>query len=169
MHRTLLLIASVGLASVVALAGPPERGRRDPARFLESGTPVTIRAKKTKLSSVLGKIRKGSGIELSCVDKYGRRDPKPFARRVTFAFDRAPFWEVVRSIQEATSLHIKQALNILMAGRTTLIIAHRLSTLEGADRVVVMKKGELVETGDHNSLIATDSEYAQLFRQQIHL
>ena len=68
-----------------------------------------------------------------------------------------------------TENHIKQALNILMAGRTTLIIAHRLSTLEGADRVVVLKQGELVETGDHNSLIAADSEYAQLFRQQIHL
>jgi len=56
-----------------------------------------------------------------------------------------------------------------MAGRTTLIVAHRLSTLEGADRVLVLKNGELVETGDHDSLIGTDSEYAQLFRQQIHL
>ena len=77
--------------------------------------------------------------------------------------------EATSSVDTETENHIKQALNILMAGRTTLIVAHRLSTLEGADRVLVLKKGELVETGDHDSLIATDSEYAQLFRQQIHL
>ena len=77
--------------------------------------------------------------------------------------------EATSSVDTETENHIKQALNILMAGRTTLIVAHRLSTLEGADRVLVLKKGELVETGDHDSLIATDSEYAQLFRQQLHL
>ena len=77
--------------------------------------------------------------------------------------------EATSSVDTETENHIKQALNILMAGRTTLIVAHRLSTLEGADRVLVLKKGELVETGDHDSLIATDSEYAQLFRQQVHL
>ena len=77
--------------------------------------------------------------------------------------------EATSSVDTETENHIKQALYILMAGRTTLIVAHRLSTLEGADRVLVLKKGELVETGDHDSLIATDSEYAQLFRQQVHL
>jgi ATP-binding cassette subfamily B protein/subfamily B ATP-binding cassette protein MsbA len=77
--------------------------------------------------------------------------------------------EATSSVDTETENHIKQALNILMAGRTTLIVAHRLSTLEGADQVLVLKKGELVETGDHDSLIATDSEYAQLFRQQVHL
>lgn len=77
--------------------------------------------------------------------------------------------EATSSVDTETENHIKQALNMLMKGRTTLIIAHRLSTLEGADRVLVMKNGELVETGDHDSLIATDSEYAQLFQQQVHL
>ena len=56
-----------------------------------------------------------------------------------------------------------------MAGRTTLSIAHRLSTLEGADRILVMKEGELVETGSHETLIGMDSEYANLFQHQIHL
>ena len=77
--------------------------------------------------------------------------------------------EATSSVDTETENHIKQALKILMAGRTTLIIAHRLSTLEGADRVLVMKQGELVEMGDHDYLIALDSEYAQLFRQQVHL
>ena len=77
--------------------------------------------------------------------------------------------EATSSVDTETEQHIKQALETLMAGRTTLIIAHRLSTLEGADRVLVMKEGELVETGIHETLISTDSEYAQLFRQQVHL
>jgi ATP-binding cassette subfamily B protein/subfamily B ATP-binding cassette protein MsbA len=77
--------------------------------------------------------------------------------------------EATASVDTETESHIKQALDTLMSGRTTLIIAHRLSTLEGADRVLVMKKGELVETGLHNTLIATDSEYSRLFRQQVHL
>ena len=77
--------------------------------------------------------------------------------------------EATASVDTETESHIKQALDTLMAGRTTLIIAHRLSTLEGADRVLVMKKGALVENGLHDTLIATDSEYAQLFRQQVHL
>ncbi len=77
--------------------------------------------------------------------------------------------EATSSVDTETEFHIKQALGSLMAGRTTLIIAHRLSTLEGADRVLVMKQGKLVETGVHENLIATDSEYAHLFRQQVHL
>lgn len=77
--------------------------------------------------------------------------------------------EATSSVDTETESHIKHALDTLMAGRTTLIIAHRLSTLEGADRVLVMKEGVLVETGVHDTLIATDSEYAQLFRQQVHL
>lgn len=77
--------------------------------------------------------------------------------------------EATSSVDTETENHIKQALTTLMSGRTTLIIAHRLSTLEGSDRVLVMKKGHLVETGVHDDLISTDSEYAQLFRQQVHL
>lgn len=77
--------------------------------------------------------------------------------------------EATSSVDTETESHIKQALDTLMAGRTTLIIAHRLSTLEGADRVLVMKQGKLAETGLHDDLISSDSEYAQLFRQQVHL
>lgn len=77
--------------------------------------------------------------------------------------------EATSSVDAETESHIKQALDTLMAGRTTLVVAHRLSTLEGADRVLVMKQGKLVETGVHDTLITTDSEYAQLFRQQVYL
>jgi len=77
--------------------------------------------------------------------------------------------EATASVDTETESKIKEALNTLMACRTTLIIAHRLSTLEGADRVLVLKEGELVESGTHESLIGRDSIYASLFRTQLHL
>ena len=77
--------------------------------------------------------------------------------------------EATSTVDTKTEYHIKEALNKLMAGRTTLSIAHRLSTLEGADRILVMRDGELVESGTHDALISIDSEYANLFQYQVHL
>ena len=51
-----------------------------------------------------------------------------------------------------------------MTGRTTLVIAHRLSTIRGADQIVVMNQGRIVERGDHASLVAADGTYAALER-----
>jgi ABC-type multidrug transport system fused ATPase/permease subunit len=56
-----------------------------------------------------------------------------------------------------------------MARRTTILIAHRLSTLEGADRILVIKSGKLIESGTHDQMINNETEYAQLFRSQMHL
>ena len=53
-----------------------------------------------------------------------------------------------------------------MQGRTTLVIAHRLSTIEKADRIIVLQKGEIVETGTHRELLAKNGVYAQLHRIQ---
>ncbi|KMP11263.1 hypothetical protein UZ36_05105 [Candidatus Nitromaritima sp. SCGC AAA799-C22] len=77
--------------------------------------------------------------------------------------------EATASVDTETEAKIKEALTHLMEGRTTLVIAHRLSTLEGANRVLVMKSGNLVESGTHETLIKSDSEYAHLFRSQVHL
>ena len=77
--------------------------------------------------------------------------------------------EATASVDTETETKIKEALTHLMAGRTTLIIAHRLSTLEGANRVLVMKSGRIVESGTHNRLIHDESEYARLFHSQVHL
>ncbi len=77
--------------------------------------------------------------------------------------------EATASVDTATELKIKEALLKLMSGKTTLIIAHRLSTLEGADRVLVLREGELIEMGTHESLVKENSVYASLFRSQLHL
>ncbi len=77
--------------------------------------------------------------------------------------------EATASVDAETEVKIKEALNQLMTLRTTLVIAHRLSTLEGADRVLVLRGGRLVESGSHKELIQADSEYASLFKSQLHL
>ena len=77
--------------------------------------------------------------------------------------------EATSTVDTRTERHIKEALSKLMVGKTTLSIAHRLSTLEGADRILVMRNGELVETGAHDNLISIKSEYSNLFQHQMHL
>jgi subfamily B ATP-binding cassette protein MsbA len=53
-----------------------------------------------------------------------------------------------------------------MAGRTTIVIAHRLSTVKGADRIYVIDKGRIIESGDHPSLVAAKGLYARLAKAQ---
>jgi subfamily B ATP-binding cassette protein MsbA len=61
---------------------------------------------------------------------------------------------------------VQEALERLMANRTTLVVAHRLSTVRRADRIVVVVRGEIVESGRHEELLATGSEYRKLYDLQ---
>lgn len=75
--------------------------------------------------------------------------------------------EATSALDTQSEHQIQAALDTLRHGRTTLVIAHRLSTIEKADRIVVMHKGEIVETGSHADLLANDGVYAALYRNQI--
>jgi ABC-type transport system involved in cytochrome bd biosynthesis fused ATPase/permease subunit len=56
-----------------------------------------------------------------------------------------------------------------MKGRTVLVIAHRLSTVRNADRIVILKQGRIVEIGDHRNLMSRKGEYYRLYQTQHHL
>jgi len=74
--------------------------------------------------------------------------------------------EATSALDSASERQVQEALQRLMAGRTTLIIAHRLSTIEHADRVVVLERGRVVESGSHQQLLAAGGLYARLHALQ---
>jgi ATP-binding cassette, subfamily B, bacterial MsbA len=72
--------------------------------------------------------------------------------------------EATSALDTTSEQAVKDALHVLMQGRTSLVIAHRLSTIEHADLIVVMQAGSIVETGTHQRLLAAGGMYAQLYR-----
>ncbi len=74
--------------------------------------------------------------------------------------------EATSALDTESERHIQAALARLQSGRTTLVIAHRLSTVEQADEIIVMDEGAIVERGTHAALLARDGVYAQLHRLQ---
>lgn len=70
--------------------------------------------------------------------------------------------EATSSLDSASEMMVQKALETLMEGRTTLVIAHRLSTVRRADRILVLDKGRIVETGTHNELLASNGLYKKL-------
>jgi subfamily B ATP-binding cassette protein MsbA len=74
--------------------------------------------------------------------------------------------EATSALDSESERHIQAALEGLMASRTTLVIAHRLSTVEKASRIVVMDRGRIVEMGKHAELLAKGGQYAALHRLQ---
>jgi ATP-binding cassette subfamily B protein len=71
--------------------------------------------------------------------------------------------EATASIDPFTEWQIQQALNLILKHSTSILIAHRLSTVKAADRIVVMEKGRIIEEGDHNGLLAQGGHYATLY------
>ena len=74
--------------------------------------------------------------------------------------------EATSALDTESEVKVQEALERLMAGRTTLLIAHRLSTVRGADRIYVIDQGRVLESGDHEQLIVQDGLYARLARAQ---
>jgi ATP-binding cassette, subfamily B, bacterial len=104
------------------------------------------------------------GIKLS----GGERQRVAIARAV---FKDAPILildEATSSLDSISEKHIQDALDNLMKGRTTLVVAHRLSTIQKMDRIIVLENGKIKEEGTHKELIAKKGAYHELWKHQSH-
>lgn len=75
--------------------------------------------------------------------------------------------EATSSLDYESEKLVQDALNNLIIGRTTVIVAHRLSTIQHCDRIVVMKKGHIVEVGNHESLMSGEGEYKRVYQMHV--
>lgn len=74
--------------------------------------------------------------------------------------------EATSSVDTRTELQVQQAMDKLTEGRTSFVIAHRLSTIKNADQILVMRDGDIVESGNHEQLLAKGGFYADLYNSQ---
>lgn len=74
--------------------------------------------------------------------------------------------EATSSVDTRTELLIQKAMDRLTVGKTSFVIAHRLSTIKNADLILVMKEGDILETGNHEELLAKGGFYADLYNSQ---
>jgi len=103
-----------------------------------------------------------SGVRLS----GGERQRLSIARAILKNAPLLILDEATSSLDTESELEVQKGLENLMAGRTTFVIAHRLSTVRSATRIIVLSGGKIIETGRHEELIKKDGEYARLYSMQ---
>jgi ABC-type multidrug transport system fused ATPase/permease subunit len=96
----------------------------------------------------------------------GERQLLSFARALAHGGDVLVLDEATSSIDSETEALIEEGTHALLAGRTAIVIAHRLSTIQDVDRIHVLHKGRIVESGSHEDLLAAGGVYHRLYRLQ---
>lgn len=117
-----------------------------------------IQAMPQGLATVVGE----NGVRLS----GGQRQRLAIARAILKDAPILILDEATSALDTESERHVQAALDNLMQGRSTLVIAHRLSTVENADCIVVLQNGRIVESGRHGELLAAAGAYADLYRMQ---
>lgn len=96
----------------------------------------------------------------------GQRQLLSFIRAMVYQPAILILDEATSSIDSESELLIQKAISEVTKNRTSIIIAHRLSTIQQADQIHVMEKGQIIQTGTHNTLLATEGTYKTLFEKQ---
>ncbi|MEM9857571.1 MAG: ABC transporter ATP-binding protein [Bacteroidota bacterium] len=111
------------------------------------------------------------GLEYNVMERgstlsVGQRQLISFVRAMVYDPRIIVLDEATSSVDTETEEMIQRAIDKMMAGRTSVVIAHRLSTIQKADKIIVLEKGEIVESGSHEELISKDGYYTQLHKMQ---
>jgi len=126
-------------------------------------------AARAQITAFIDKLPKGFHEEVQergSTISQGQRQLLSFARALAFDPQILILDEATSSVDTQTELLIQEALNELLKNRTALIVAHRLSTIKHADRILVIHKGEIREEGNHDELLARGGLYARLYELQ---
>ena len=97
----------------------------------------------------------------------GQRQLISFVRAMVYNPEILILDEATSSVDSETEELIQESIEKMMQGRTSIVIAHRLSTIQKADQILVLHKGEIVETGTHQSLLEKGGYYTQLHQMQL--
>ena len=120
----------------------------------------TSSSKRCRGSTDEGVKERGSTLSV------GQKQLLSFARALAYNPKILVLDEATSSVDTETELLIQSAIKKLLAGRSSIVIAHRLSTIQSADKIIVMHKGEIRESGTHQELLALGGIYYKLYQLQ---
>jgi ABC-type multidrug transport system fused ATPase/permease subunit len=131
-------------------------------RIVESSRIVGADRFINSLSNKYDEEVKERGATLS----VGQKQLVSFARALAYDPKILILDEATSSVDTETEILIQKAIENLLIGRTAIVIAHRLSTIQSADKIIVLHKGEIRETGNHQELLAKRGIYYKLYQLQ---
>jgi ATP-binding cassette subfamily B protein len=139
-----------------------ERGDVTPAQIERAARAVEAHRFIEKLPQSYDTVLRERGGDLS----GGQRQLLSFARALAHGGDVLVLDEATSSVDPETEVLVQHGIHALMAGRTSIVIAHRLSTIQDVDRIHVLHRGRIVETGSHDQLLAKRGAYWRLYQLQ---
>jgi subfamily B ATP-binding cassette protein MsbA len=149
------------VAANIAYGSPETRGRDD-AKLIEAAKAANAHDFIMRLPQGYDTVIGESGVKLS----GGERQRLSIARALLKDAPILILDEATSALDSESEFEVQKALANLMKGRTTFVIAHRLSTVRNADRIIVLSEGAIKETGRHDELLGAGGEYSRLYSIQ---